>query len=744
MSRLLTKLELVGFKSFAGKVSLEFPHGITGIVGPNGSGKSNVVDAIRWLLGERDAKNLRGGKSEDLIFAGTPQRARVGQAQASLYFENTNGLFPIDAAEVVVTRQVGRDGANKYFINKAEILLRDLIDFMAKARLGARGLIVVTQGNSDLFIQSPARGRREMIEEILGLREYQLKRRDAERRLGASDINLQKVRALIDELAPHLRSLKRQTGKWEKRDALAQELSSLESRFYGSQLSSLDTHISRAEADRASHQKKLSALEAEKEKARAKQQGIEDRSPEERGQLQKIKESLYDLLNKQSALQKEIGRLEVQLEAENVPQSAGQQQKTKLPPAEKLHAALVELRSSVEDALKLEGSFLKKALESIRTRIHAVLDAREESSPQQGAHKEDGTLRRAFEEKQSAFTQLAKQIDDLNEQASGLEASQASFYEDFKSAVAEMDAATRSIESWHDAARKLETERERHVVRRDELVRQIEQNGRSVQDFKQHGAGEAVSESELATAERQMLKLRGELASIGEVDEGLIKEAKDMESRHAFLTQEAQDLEKAQNDLRSLILELQEQIRKEFKTALVKINKEFNKFFGLMFGGGEAHLRSVPLRTRTSSVTAEDDEEGTGSSSVTLEDEDEAPEEGIEIEVKLPKKRLGSLDVLSGGERSLVGIAALFALISVSPPPFLVLDEIDAPLDERNARRFGEMLKDFSRHTQFVLVTHNRATMESADVLYGVTLDPDGTSKVVSLKFTNEYAGAEA
>ena len=118
MAHFLKRLELNGFKSFAQKTVLEFPSGITAIVGPNGSGKSNVVDAIRWLLGEREAKSLRGAKVEDLIFAGTPKRARLGQAQASLHFENGNKFFPIDAAEVVVSRQVSRDGASSYFLNK--------------------------------------------------------------------------------------------------------------------------------------------------------------------------------------------------------------------------------------------------------------------------------------------------------------------------------------------------------------------------------------------------------------------------------------------------------------------------------------------------------------------------------------------------------------------------------------------------------------------------------------------------
>src|ERR1700729_625370 len=116
MPHLLKRLELNGFKSFAGKTVLEFPDGIVAIVGPNGSGKSNIVDSIRWLLGERDAKNLRGAKVEDLIFAGTIKRPRVGMATASLHFENKNKFFPVDYEEVVVTREIRRDGQSKYFL----------------------------------------------------------------------------------------------------------------------------------------------------------------------------------------------------------------------------------------------------------------------------------------------------------------------------------------------------------------------------------------------------------------------------------------------------------------------------------------------------------------------------------------------------------------------------------------------------------------------------------------------------
>lgn len=240
---------------------------------------------------------------------------------------------------------------------------------------------------------------------------------------------------------------------------------------------------------------------------------------------------------------------------------------------------------------------------------------------------------------------------------------------------------------------------------------------------------------ELAETEKRLFKLRGDLASIGEIDEALMKEARETESRYEFLSKESDDLNAAVRDLRALIADLTEKIKNEFDKALVKINDEFGKFFDLMFGGGHAKLKVEKPEEKN---IGEENEEAEGEEEEEDEEEEEkyAPEQvpGLEIELRLPRKKINSLEMLSGGERSLVGIAALFAMISVSPPPFLVLDEIDAALDERNARRFSEMLKEFSKKTQFVIVTHNRATMEVADVLYGVTLSDDGTSKILSLK----------
>ncbi len=314
MSHFLKKLELNGFKSFAGKTVLEFPAGIVAVVGPHGSGKSNIVDALRWLLGERDAKNLRGGKGEDLIFAGTQKRARVGVAQASLYFDNKNKFFPVDFEEVVVSREIRRDGASKYYLNKSEILLRDLIDFFARVRLGSRGLIIIGQGDSDMFIRATPLERREMIEEILGLREYQLKKADAERRLKNSRINLAQVTALIEEIVPHLRSLKRQTGRWERRGALEEELRALEQGFFGGQLAELHRKNADVDGRIAVHQRQFESLAKEKAAAETRQAAVEESQPEERKRLEAVKAEIAGLMESRARLQKDLGRVEAQVE----------------------------------------------------------------------------------------------------------------------------------------------------------------------------------------------------------------------------------------------------------------------------------------------------------------------------------------------------------------------------------------------------------------------------------------------
>ncbi len=733
MPQILKKIELNGFKSFAQKTSLEFANGVTAIVGPNGSGKSNIIDAIRWILGEREAKNLRGGKIEDLIFAGTPKRPRLGQVQVSLYFDNHKKTLPLDFAEISIMRQANRGGLSQYFLNSDEIRLKDLTEFLAKARLGNKGLVVITQGNSDVFIKASPQERREMIEEILGLREYQIKKNEAENKLKNTLINLDKAKALAEEILPHLRSLKRQTSRWEKRGEIENELRGLENKFFGYQLKTSKNQIREIDKEIKNWDEKISGLNRNKTAAESKLKEVESQRPAEQEELKSIKSKRGIIFEEKNALQKELGGLEARLAI------IGRENNSEIIPDSRLMFALIKkAKNNLESNLEKDFEAIKNSVKEILSEINRLLDSHQLT--EENAKKSEGIQGR-LKEIGAHLDKINAELASLDEKERNLDRGQENFYQNFKQVLREVEEIKDGIDKNLNEKRRLEFEKEKNSIKIQELERQISQVNRHPEEFEDFDLSQFTidpngeNENNLAAIERRTLRLRGELINLEEIDENLLKEAGETEKRYNFLKQQTEDLERANKDLKSLIKDLNQKIKFEFGAALEKINGEFNKFFGLMFGGGKASLKfeqpKIAKNNGGENLKKEDELDD-----MTGEETDEEVPGGIDINVSLPRKRLNSLEVLSGGERSLVAIAALFALISVSPPPFLVLDEADAALDERNAKRFAEILKEFAKETQFVIVTHNRTIMEAADILYGVTTGEDGSSKVVSLKLS--------
>ena len=221
---------------------------------------------------------------------------------------------------------------------------------------------------------------------------------------------------------------------------------------------------------------------------------------------------------------------------------------------------------------------------------------------------------------------------------------------------------------------------------------------------------------------RRIERNRVKLEEAGGIDAGVVKEYEETEARHTFLTAEREDVARAAVSLGDLIKELDMRIAQDFKDGFGKIKDAFHEYFRIVFGGGTGKLRIITIEPRSPA----EDEDGA--------EEKMEKEEGIEIEVDLPRKRIHSLAMLSGGERALTAIALLFAITAVNPPPFLILDETDAALDEANSQRYAAIMKELAKKTQLIVVTHNRETMKSAGVLYGVTMGDDGVSRLLSLK----------
>ncbi|HEU4798971.1 MAG TPA: chromosome segregation protein SMC, partial [bacterium] len=224
----LKRLELHGFKTFADRTELEFTPGITAIVGPNGSGKSNVFDAIRWALGEMSAKSLRGGRMDDVIFAGSEGRRGMGMGEISLTINNDSGVLPVDYSEVAVTRRVNRGGEGEYFLNMLPCRLRDIQMLFLGTGLGGRSYSLIGQGQVDSVLNAGPEERRVLLEEAAGLARYKRRRREAERRLGGAGLNLQRVADVLAELTAQLEALREQAQAAMQYQAYSTEIRDLE------------------------------------------------------------------------------------------------------------------------------------------------------------------------------------------------------------------------------------------------------------------------------------------------------------------------------------------------------------------------------------------------------------------------------------------------------------------------------------------------------------------------------------
>jgi len=735
----LKRLEILGFKSFAQKTVLDFPAGISVVVGPNGSGKSNIIDAIRWLLGEREAKNIRGAKAEDLIFSGTPLRSRTSMAQVTIIFDNTSRFFPVDYSEISIRRQVTRDGISQYFLNDVEIRLKDIIDFFAKVRLGTKGLAIVNQGESDIFVRANPKERRTMIEEILGLRQYQLKKHEAERKLESTKFNLEKTDAMINELMPHLRLLRRQAAKYGRQAEVEKELRDLENNYFSVKLKIIQEDFKALEPKIIDIGAKIKDKLKDLKSAQADLKKVEDSAPKGDRGFEDFKKNQTALLGRRATLQKELGRLEGQLEFLLA------QPKTDIPAAQ-----AIKLLSE----LKLEISTITAGgdIEKMRGSLRGLLEKIDRLLDSGGKEKESRSkeLEKSKERLLAELFGLDKTLEVLNESELKLNTELKNFNETFKKVFEQVEAKKDEISRLENQKNQLLFDKERIEIRKQELANLAAQASRKLSEFEGVAGGELgnlagadLSAVALAEAEKKMFKLRAELAGIGELDPALIKEAQEIEARYNFLSTQVEDLNKAVKDLGVLIEDLDNKLHTEFTKSLHAINEQLNHYFRLMFGGGHAKLRLEKIEIKKEEISSEEvnlENAGTEEGGSDEDAEHKVDHGGIEIDVSIPKKKISGLDMLSGGERSLVSIAALFALISVSPPPFLVLDEVDAALDERNTRRFAEMISEFSQKTQFLLVSHNRATMEAADILYGVTMGEDGTSKVLSLKLESAEA----
>ncbi|NTV44465.1 MAG: AAA family ATPase [Candidatus Yonathbacteria bacterium] len=747
---MLKSIEISGFKSFAKKGELVFSSPVSAIVGPNGSGKSNVTEAMRFVLGEQSMKSLRSKRGEDLIWSGSQAAPRANRASVEMVFDNRGRVFDMAFDEVSIKRVVSRDGTNEYFVNGSPVRLKDVMELLAQVHIGASGHHIISQGEADRILNTSSKERRNIIEDALGLKIYHWKIAESEKKLSKTEENMKEVESLRREIAPHIRFLKKQVEKIEAAEALRTKLATLyaeylkrESVYLAHATREVGEGIAEKEATLARIDQEMK--EAQEHIARSTGEVREDpRIAELDGQIAALRAEK----DEQARM---LGRIEGMMDAVKRRRER-MHKETDRPIAHALVTPFVhEVKGYAEEGERTDDIGVARA--ACASISQSVGDF--------SARIREGTSDEEMEEADLEYARLEKEYADVSMALESFVGKEDGLYrervelrrsadqEKGRAIEAERAVYTLRAERSEVAATLGRLRDKETIILRDKTAFDEELRegsilvGRAILEYDGFACdeSEAIAESRAIQEERrraiERIKIKLEDAGVGGGGD-VMKEYGEVTERDAFLERELTDLGKGAMSLRELIVELRTKLDVEFKDGLRSINTQFQEYFALMFGGGTASLEVVKQKKRVrkdaeipDEATAEEyDEEG-----LNADKSASAEEEGIDIAVSLPRKKIHGLQMLSGGERALTSIALIFAVSQVNPPPFLVLDETDAALDEANSRRYGDMLENLAKHSQLIVVTHNRETMSRAGVLYGVTMGSDAASRLLSVKF---------
>ncbi|HAS84779.1 MAG TPA: hypothetical protein DCS23_01745 [Candidatus Yonathbacteria bacterium] len=742
-------LEISGFKSFAKKSVFDFGAPISAIVGPNGSGKSNVAEALRFVLGEQSLKSMRGKRTEDLIFNGSKSAERQNRAKVIITFDNKDRTFPVDYDEVAIAREIHRDASSEYFLNGSSVRLKDVIEILSSVHIGASGHHIISQGEADRILNTSPKERRAMIEDALGLKIYHWKIVESEKKLLKTEENMRQSESLRREIAPHIKFLKKQVEKVEQARALRDELALM----YGEYLKREEAYIQctreklhgeKENLERELHEANVALAHADSLR------GVETKDSAEVAELVSVRSEMGAVRRERDDLGRKIGRLEGMIEYEERRLSAPQESHEKTVNAREAEGLAQNLYDELGYAESSEDYlYIKGVVSATRHKIGQFLEH---------IRGVDGVP--------ISNEQALKALEDLRiEHRNLLDAQQ-----NLENVIAGFETRMRDLEAMLEAKRTETTDAERasfefrakkqELTLRISMVREHIENftrdevsfreelreggilvGRSILDYAniiidvEQALAEPRAEQEARRKKIERTKIRLEDIMGGGSGEDIMREYEEAVSRDEFLAKELEDLKTSADSLRDLMRGLEEELGTQFKDGIKKINKQFGEFFALMFGGGTASLEVAieKKRKRSDTEIIENPEE--------LEEEE--AEEGIEVAISLPHKKIRGLQMLSGGERALTSIALIFAVSQVNPPPFLVLDETDAALDEANSKKYGDMVATLAKYSQLIVITHNRETMSRAGIIYGVTMGSDAISKLLSIKFEEAEALAK-
>jgi chromosome segregation ATPase len=761
----LRSIEMKGFKSFPARTKLEFSPGVSVIVGPNGSGKSNITDAVLWALGEQSPGAIRGASMQDVISAGGEGVGRRRAAEVEVVIDNSEGRAATELSEIAIQRTLDRSGDGVYRLNGARCRLVDVVEILSDTNLGREMHSVISQGRVESIIHSKPRERRLLVEEAAGLGKHRKRRRRAELKLRAARDNLDRALDLEREARARLRPLKRQAQAAELGARIEREELQLRGRLVAEELrfgkdraEAAERGAEKARAARTAVEKRLAEV-SERRRAAEERFAARDRERTQawglltrlRGEQQRVAVRAAGLADRETelagaleGLRAEFGPLTLDLgSAEGAPAER----------ARKLEEELAEIDAGLTGAVGgLEQARSSDAAESERESALGDVQAGAERAARH-ARRAEGLLgerhREALRERVAAGEEL---LDDVCAAAAAVSAAETAIRArverieakvvggegDGDAIAEEMRECSRQeselqveMKAASDALTEAQVEAAHLGDRRAEAAKEMasiaERLGEEVEP-----AEEALGEEERGDIDRRLQRLERRRAQIGPVNPLAEQEYEEAREHVESLQTQREDTERGMRELEALIRDIDREIERAFEQTFEATAKNFEEMVEHLFPGGRGRLRRVSLHPVRDAEESE--EEGDGE-----EREDEEREElGVEIEVTPAGKSTRKLSLLSGGEKSLVALAFVFAVFLARPCPFYILDEVEAALDDANIDRFLQLIRRFSDRAQFVIVTHQKRTMDAADVLYGVTMGGDGVTKVVSRRLPRE------
>ena len=784
------KIQLNGFKSFAERTEFQIEEGLTGIVGPNGCGKSNIVESLRWCMGETSAKSMRGSGMEDVIFSGTSNKPSKNIAEVSINLTNETKDGPNQYSnldDIEIRRKIEKDKGSKFYINDKEVRAKDAQMFFADLSTGAHSPSMISQGRIGSLVTAKPSDRRAVLEEAAGISGLHVRRHEAELRLSAAENNLKRADELRRQQEKQLFNLQKQAEEAQKYKLISDEIKKIEAGLYYLKLKEIDDEIkieneinSEADTEVEKFNIKLSEIEKKIKDNIDNVNPIREKNMENISKIQRLNLELKGIDEESGRLREEIESLKLSIKTieddedreKSVVIDANSNEKR----LKEEKNELINIDSKYFENEKLSNLDLESAKDKLKSEINRIKDLIKEnknvdalkllddfekiielytnSFSENKIFRKETIKRRQrienisteIESWKNLLSKSEKMINELNNRKNN-------FNMKLKTLENQPQSQAEKKGKISESLRISEEEKSNNELKISDIENQISQLRKDLnitkEDSIQIRERKASSSATVEGLNKRRMDLLDRIRNELELNEESLlnfsnlsseKELPDALTQEELLDQKKREREKlgsvnlrADEETSKYEDEIKkmEKDRQDLVTAIIKLKESISE---LNRKGRERLLEAYEKVNRKFNDVYTKLFNG-GNAKLELVDSDDPLDAGLEMLVSPPGKRLQSITLLSGGEQALTALSLVFAVFLTNPSPICVLDEVDAPLDDANVTRFCNLLTELTKitSTRFIIVTHHALTMSKMDRLYGVTMPEKGISQLVAV-----------